>query len=121
MELVTKKRLHLVSGRANLALAEEIAERLGVELGDANLAEFANGELHTRFGESVRGTDVFIIQTHAGHGDISVNDAIMEQLIMVDAARRASAKRPARAGEIPSPWPKPWAGSSNCWARGARP
>ena len=93
MELVTKKRLHLVSGRANLALAEEIAARLGVELGDANLAEFANGELHTRFGESVRGTDVFIIQTHAGHGSISVNDAIMEQLIMVDAAKRASAKR----------------------------
>ena len=91
MELVTKKRLHLVSGRANLALAEEIAARLGIELGDANLAEFANGELHTRFGESVRGTDVFIIQTHGGEGDFSVNDAIMEQLIMVDAAKRASA------------------------------
>jgi ribose-phosphate pyrophosphokinase len=94
MELITKKRLHLVSGRANLPLAEEIAERLGVTLGDAHLAEFANGELHTRFGESVRGTDVFIIQTHAGtDGAMSVNDAIMEQLIMVDAAKRASAKR----------------------------
>ena len=64
MELVTKKRLHLVSGRANLPLAEEIAQRLGVTLGNANLAEFANGELHTRFGESVRGTDVFI--SHRG-------------------------------------------------------
>jgi ribose-phosphate pyrophosphokinase len=93
MELVTKKRLHIVSGRANLPLAEEIAQRLGVELGDANLAEFANGELHTRFGESVRGTDVFIIQSHVGSGRMSVNDAIMEQLIMVDAAKRASAKR----------------------------
>ena len=93
MELVTKKRLHLVSGRANLPLAEEIAERLGVTLGDANLGQFANGELHTRFGESVRGTDVFIIQTHAGTDGMSVNDAIMEQLIMVDAAKRASAKR----------------------------
>ena len=94
MELITKKRLHLVSGRANLPLAEEIAERLGVTLGDANLGQFANGELHTRFGESVRGTDVFIIQTHAGtEGGMSVNDAIMEQLIMVDAAKRASAKR----------------------------
>jgi ribose-phosphate pyrophosphokinase len=93
MELVTKKRLHIVSGRANLPLAEEIAERLGVELGDANLAEFANGELHTRFGESVRGTDVFIIQSHVSSGRMSVNDAIMEQLIMIDAAYRASAKR----------------------------
>ena len=93
MELVTKKRLHIVSGRANLPLAEEIAQRLGERLGDANLAEFANGELHARFGESVRGTDVFIIQSHAGHNGMSVNDALMEQLIMVDAAKRASAKR----------------------------
>jgi ribose-phosphate pyrophosphokinase len=87
------KRLHLVSGRANLPLAEEIARQLGVELGDANLAEFANGELHCRFGESVRGTDVFIIQSHGEIDGNSVNDALMEQLIMVDAARRASAKR----------------------------
>ncbi len=93
MEVVTKKRLHLVSGRANLPLAEEIAERLGVQLGDANLAEFANGELHCRFGESVRGTDVFIIQSHSNSEAMSVNDTLMEQLIMVDAAKRASAKR----------------------------
>jgi len=93
MELVTKKRLHLLSGRANLPLAEEIAARLGVTLGDANLAEFANGELHCRFGESVRGTDVFIIQSPSDTAEMSVNDAIMEQLIMVDAAKRASAKR----------------------------
>jgi len=93
MELVTKKRLHLMSGRANLPLAQEIADRLGVELGNANLAEFANGELHTRFGDSVRGTDVFIVQTHVSTDGMSVNDAIMEHLIMVDAAKRASAKR----------------------------
>jgi len=93
MELVTKKRLHLVSGRASLPLAVEIADRLGVELGDANLGQFANGELHCRFGESVRGTDVFIVQSHTGVDGLSVNDAIMEQLIMVDAAKRASAKR----------------------------
>jgi len=93
MELVTKKRLHLMSGRANLPLAQEIADRLGVELGNANLAEFANGELHTRFGDSVRGTDVFIVQTHVSTNGMSVNDAIMEHLIMVDAAKRASAKR----------------------------
>ena len=93
MEVVTKKRLHLMSGRANLPLAEEIADRLGVKLVDANLAEFANGELHCRFGESVRGTDVFIIQSHSNSEAMSVNDALMEQLIMVDAAKRASAKR----------------------------
>jgi len=93
MELVTKKRLYLVSGRANLPLAEEIAARLDVTLGDANLGEFANGELHCRFGESVRGTDVFIIQSPSSTDVMSVNDAIMEQLIMVDAAKRASAKR----------------------------
>jgi ribose-phosphate pyrophosphokinase len=93
MELVSKKRLHLVAGRANLPLAEEIANRLGEPLGDANVAEFANGELHCRFGESVRGTDVFIIQSHASTPEMSVNDALMEQLIMVDAAKRASAKR----------------------------
>jgi ribose-phosphate pyrophosphokinase len=93
MELVTKKKLYLVSGRANRPLADEIADCLGVELGNANLAEFANGEIHCRFGESVRGTDVFIIQSHAAIDGFSVNDAIMEQLIMVDAAQRASAKR----------------------------
>lgn len=93
MELVTKKRLHIVSGRANLPLAEQIAKALGVELGSANNTEFANGELHCRFGESVRGTDVFIIQSHAATPTMSLNDALMEQLIMVDAAQRASAKR----------------------------
>ena len=93
MELVTKKKLHIVSGRANLPLAVEIAEALGVELGDANTADFANGEIHCRFGESVRGMDVFIIQSHGASGSMSINDAIFEHLQMVDAARRASAKR----------------------------
>ena len=64
MELVTKKRLHLLAGRSNLPLAEEIADHLGVELGHPNLVEFANGEIHSRLGENVRGADVFIIQTH---------------------------------------------------------
>ncbi len=93
MELVTKKRLHLLSGRSNVALATEIADCLGVELGHANLVEFSNGEIHARLGENVRGADVFIIQTHGATDDMSVNDLIMEQLIMIDAARRASAKR----------------------------
>jgi ribose-phosphate pyrophosphokinase len=89
MELVTKKRLQLYSGRSNLELAEEIASCLDVKLGDANLSEFASGELHCRFGESVRGSDVFILQSHAD----PVNTSIMEQAIMIDAAKRASAKR----------------------------
>jgi ribose-phosphate pyrophosphokinase len=89
MELVTKKRLHLFSGRSNPGLAAAIASHLGVELGDANLSEFASGEMHCRFSESIRGSDVFLIQSHSG----PVNDSIMEQLIMVDAAKRASAKR----------------------------
>ena len=93
MELVTKKRLHLLAGRSNLALAEEIADELGVELGHPNLIDFANGEIYSRLGENVRGADVFVIQTHGATEDMSVNDAIMEQLIMIDAARRASAKR----------------------------
>jgi ribose-phosphate pyrophosphokinase len=93
MELVTKKKLHIVSGRANLPLAEEIAASLEVELGEANTSNFANGEIHCRFGESVRGMDVFIIQSHGGSASMSINDALMEHLQMVDAARRASAKR----------------------------
>ena len=93
MELITKKRLHLISGRSNLPLATEIAEHLDVALGDPNLGEFANGEIHCKFGESVRGSDVFIIQSHTAADGRTINDSIMEQLIMVDAARRASAKR----------------------------
>ncbi len=93
MELVPRKRLHLVSGRANLPLAQEIAARLGVELGEPNAAEFANGELHCRFNESIRGADVFIVQSHSQTEGLSLNDSLMEHLIMVDAARRASAKR----------------------------
>jgi ribose-phosphate pyrophosphokinase len=89
MELIPKKRLQLFSGRSNRPLAEAIATHLQVELGEDNLSEFANGEVHCRFGESIRGSDVFIVQTHAR----PVNEAIMEQLIMIDAAKRASAKR----------------------------
>jgi ribose-phosphate pyrophosphokinase len=89
MELVARRRLELVSGRSHPALAEEIAAHLGIELGEANLREFANGEIHCRYDTSIRGTDVFIVQTHSG----PVNHALMEQLIMIDAAKRASAKR----------------------------
>jgi ribose-phosphate pyrophosphokinase len=89
MELVTKKRLDLYSGRSHPELAKEIADRLGVTLGQPNLSEFANGEIHCRYNESIRGGDVFIIQTHGR----AVNESVMEQAIMIDAAKRASAKR----------------------------
>jgi ribose-phosphate pyrophosphokinase len=89
VELVPKRRLEIVSGRTHPELAAEIAAHLGVRLGEANLRHFANGEIHCRYDSSMRGADVFIVQTHGG----AVNDAIMEQLVMIDAAKRASAKR----------------------------
>jgi len=89
VELIPHRRLELVSGRSHPALAEQIAAHLGVGLGEANLREFANGEIHCRYDSSIRGCDVFIIQTHCG----PVNESLMEQLIMIDAAKRASAKR----------------------------
>ena len=89
MEFTPRRRLALVSGRSHPELAREIADKLGVELGEAHLREFANGEIHCRYGSSIRGSDVFIVQTHCG----PVNDSLMEHLIMIDAAKRASAKR----------------------------
>ena len=93
MEKVTTKRLALYSGRTHPELAQEVATHLNIELGHDNLVEFSNGEVRCRFGESIRGSDVFVIQSHYGVDDHSVNDSIMEHLIMIDAAYRASAKR----------------------------
>ena len=93
MKVVTTKKLHLFSGRQSIELTEKIAQSLGVEVTEARLSHFLSGETHCQFGESVRGSDVFIVQTHGELDGRSVNDAIMEHLIMVDAARRASAKR----------------------------
>ncbi|MGB5757599.1 MAG: ribose-phosphate diphosphokinase [Acidimicrobiales bacterium] len=93
MEVVTTKRLHLFSGRHNQELTDLIAKNLGVPVTQAGLGQFANGETHCKFTESVRGSDVFIVQSHGELDGRSVNDAIMEHLIMVDTARRASAKR----------------------------
>ena len=93
IDKVTTKRMALYSGRTHPVLAQEVAAHLEVQLGDANIVEFANGELRPRFGESVRGGDVFIMQTHCSSEGRSINDSIMEQLIMIDAAYRASAKR----------------------------
>ena len=93
MEKVTTKRLALYSGRTHPELAQEVATHLNIELGHDNLVEFSNGEVRCRFGESIRGSDVFVIQSHYGVDNHSVNDSIMEHLIMIDAAYRASAKR----------------------------
>lgn len=89
--IITKgeKRLVLVSGRAHPQLAQDVASELGTEVLSSTAYDFANGETYVRFNESVRGCDVFVMQSH---GD-RVNDWIMEQLIMVDALKRASAKR----------------------------
>ena len=89
MELVAKKILRMYSGTSHPELAEAVAKHLGVELGQPNIRRFANGEIHCRFEESIRGCDVFIVQSHAE----PINASIMEQLIMIDAAKRASAKR----------------------------
>ncbi len=93
MQLLNHKKLHVVAGRATTQLATDICHELGVSLGHANIAEFANGEIHVRYGESIRGADVFIIQSHTSWEGGSINDALMEHLILVDAAKRASAKR----------------------------
>jgi ribose-phosphate pyrophosphokinase len=85
----SRKRLVLVTGRAHPELAEQIAYELGTELVETELRTFANGEIYTRYGESLRGTDVFILQSHSA----PINEWLMEQLIMIDAAKRASAKR----------------------------
>ncbi|GAA2030527.1 ribose-phosphate diphosphokinase [Pseudokineococcus marinus] len=84
-----EKRLVLVSGRAHPELAAEVAEELGVELVPTSAYDFANGEIYVRFGESVRGADAFVLQSHTA----PINQWLMEQLLMVDALKRASAKR----------------------------
>jgi ribose-phosphate pyrophosphokinase len=93
IEKITTKKLALYSGRTHPELAAEVAAHLGIKLGEVNVVQFANGEIKPRFAESVRGSDVFILQSHYGTDEGSVNDSIMEQLIMIDAAYRASAKR----------------------------
>ena len=89
------KRLMLFTGRANPQLASEIARKLGVDLGPIVLKTFSNGEVYCRYEESIRGADVFIIQSTCGNPitGITANDALMELLLMIDAAVGASAHR----------------------------
>ena len=89
MEFVPRKRLMFFAGRGNEELAREVADCLDTRLGAVVHDTFANGELYCRYGESIRGTDLFVFQSHCP----PVNDRIVEQLIMIDAAKRASAKR----------------------------
>jgi len=89
MELPGRKRLMLFSGSANEELAADVAGILGVGLGGIERSVFANGEIYIHYTESVRGADCFVLQSHSH----PINFHIMEQLIMIDALRRASAKR----------------------------
>ena len=84
-----QKRLAILSGRAHPELAQEVARLLGTDLIPTTAYDFANGETFVRFEESVRGVDAFVIQAHP----FPINQWIMEQLLMVDALKRASAKR----------------------------
>jgi len=87
--LSSEKKLRLFSGRGFPELSEAVAAELGIPLTPTSAYDFANGEIFVRFEESVRGCDAFVIQSHSA----PVNKQIMEQLIMVDALKRASAKR----------------------------
>ncbi|QAB18262.1 ribose-phosphate diphosphokinase [Leucobacter muris] len=89
IEMAGQKKLVLITGRAYPELAEQVAAELGAELVPTDARTFANGELYARFDESVRGADAFVIQSHTN----PINEWLMEQLIMVDALKRASAKR----------------------------
>jgi len=84
-----EKKLMLFAGRAHPELAEAVATELGIELTPQAAYDFANGEIFVRYQESVRGCDAFVVQSHAA----PLNKWIMEQFIMVDALKRASAKR----------------------------
>ena len=89
LKRTTEKNLMVFSGRAHPELAEEVAELLGTGLVPTSAYQFANSEIYVRFEESVRGSDAFVIQSHTA----PINEWIMEHLIMVDALKRASAKR----------------------------
>jgi len=89
------KKLMVFGGRSSTELAAKIAGRLDVDLGRVDLKTFANGEVYCRYGESIRGADVFLIQSTAAnpHENMTPNDALMELLTMIDAAQGASAHR----------------------------
>ena len=85
----TKKKLVIVSGRAHPQLATDVAAALNTHVSGTDLRTFANGEIYARYDDSVRGADVFVVQSHTA----PINEWVMETLIMIDALKRASAKR----------------------------
>jgi ribose-phosphate pyrophosphokinase len=89
IKTTSEKKLMLFSGRAYPELADEVADYLDVDVTPTSAYDFANGEIFVRFEESVRGSDAFVLQSHANE----INKWVMEQLIMVDALKRASANR----------------------------
>ena len=89
MDIVSRNRMMVFTGSANVPLAEEVGDVLGIQLGKVERSTFANGEIYVRPVESVRGSDCFVIQSHCA----PINDNIMEQLITIDGLRRASARR----------------------------
>ncbi|MEY2424801.1 MAG: ribose-phosphate pyrophosphokinae [Actinomycetota bacterium] len=95
LPLIGGKRLMLFGGRAHPTLAAQIGRELGVALAPVTLKTFSNGEVYCRFGESVRGADVFLVQPMCGNAEtgVTANDALMELLLLIDAAVGASAHR----------------------------
>ena len=89
MREVTRKRLMVFAGTSHLELGQEVATGIGVSLGSVDISRFSNCEIYVRFMESVRGVDAFVIQTSCE----PINDNIIEMLLMIDALKRASAKR----------------------------
>ena len=89
------KRLMIAAGRASLDLGAKIADRLGVGLTEAGLKTFSDGEVYCRYADSIRGADLFIVQSTCGleSEGLTVNDALMELMVMVHAAKHASAPR----------------------------
>jgi len=89
VDIVSRNRMMVFTGGANEPLAEEVADVLGIQLGKVERSKFANGEIYVRPMESVRGADCFVMQSHCA----PINDNIMEQLVTIDALKRASARR----------------------------
>lgn len=87
MTEVTQRQLQIFSGRSHPAIAQAVVKELGVELSEVKLTDFANGEINAQIQQSVRGDDVFVVQSHCG----DVNSSIIEQAIIIDCAKRASA------------------------------
>ena len=119
-----ERRLVLFSGRGNPELGEKLAEELHLDLGAVTLKTFSAGEVYCRYDEPIRGADVFILQSTCGNPEtgITANDALMELLLMIDAARGASARRVIAV----MPWfsysrqdsgPRPASRSARGWSR----